>query len=370
MSKSKGKNKHGLSRYIPTSIKETIRKDAGFGCIFCGCVLVEYEHIEPEFHDAFEHAPERMTILCPMCHDKVTKKIISKTQVWDAKEKPRGLEQGYVNDMLFPSTDNLEFLLGNMRCQNMGIAISLYGKPLFWFEQSEDEESPCTICCIFYGLNGSPIAYINRNEYIALVGNLDIFSVGTRLKISEKKIGCILDVSREGGEPLHVAKLYAQLYGTKLIIKDENSPVLFGNINDPEEKLGGFGSLTLAGQGLESKAIALGSIPRVKIGNKLNVAVCSTLYGVPIINEIGQHKGWMVNGKLINFDGEQVGDVRDDNAYSITGEFVSHFKEGCLTYPRDQYEDGEPIFVKRSCRKGWAVRIIPEYDLSHRFFGF
>ncbi|ABS09486.1 HNH endonuclease [Shewanella baltica] len=369
MNKPKGKNKHGLSRYIRANVKETIRKDAGFGCVFCGCVLVEYEHIEPEFHNALEHDSERMTILCPMCHDKVTKKILSKNQVWSAKENPKGLEQGYVNDMLFSKSDGLEFLLGNMGTQNMGIAITLYGKPLFWFEESGDEESPYTICCIFYGLDGSPIAYINRNEYIALVRNLDIVSVGTSLKISDKKNGCILEISREGGEPLHIKKLYTQLYDTKLVIKDENSPVLFGNINTSEESLGGIGSLTLVGQGLESKAVALGGVPSREIGNKLTVAINAILYGSQIVNESGRSKGWIHNGNLINFNGELVGLVRGGDAYSITDEFVSHFKEGRLMYPHDQYDDGEPIFVKSSSRNGWAARSLAGFDLSHRFFG-
>lgn len=370
MNKLKGKNKHGLSRYIPKEIKECIRKDAGYGCVFCGCVLVEYEHIEPEFYDALEHSSERMTILCPMCHDKVTKKIISKQQVWDAKRNPKGLEQGYVNDTLFPSTDNLDFLLGNMRYQNMGIAIMLHGKPLFWFEEPEDEGGPCTICCIFYGLDGSPIAYINRNEYIALVGRLDVVSVGTRLKISDKKHGCILDITRTGGEPLHVKRLYTQRHNIKLIVKSADSLVLFGDIESPEDKLSGIGSLTLAGQGLESKAVALGDIPSRKIGDTLKISVCLCLYGTPIIDRTGQHKGWLVNGNLIDFNGVHVGVIKDGKAYSLTGEFVSYLKDGKLTFPHDQYENGEPIYIRPGSRAGWAVKMTPGYDLSHRFFGF
>lgn len=370
MDAQKGKNKYGLSRYIPTQIREAIRRNAGFGCVFCGCVLVEYEHIEPGFNNAEEHDPEKMTILCPMCHDKVTKKILSKKQVWAAKEHPKGLEQGYVNDMLFSKSDGLEFLLGNMSTTNMGIAISLYGKPLFWFEESKNEDEPYTICCIFYGRDGSPIAYVNRNEYIALVRTQDIVSIGTRLTISDKKNGCILEITREGGDPLHIKKLYTQLYGMQLMIKDENSPVLFGNINEPEEKLSGIGSLSLVGQGLESKAIALGGIPSREIGNKLKVAIDSIIYGSKIIDENGQHKGWFLNGNLINFNGELMGMVRDNKAYSIAGEFVCDFQEGRLVYPHDRYDSGEPIFIKNNSRNGWAVRKNKGYDLCYRFFGF
>jgi len=108
---SSNRNKHGLSRYIKTEVKEQIRREAGFGCVFCGCILVEYEHIEPEFHGAEVHDPTRMTLLCPICHDKVTKRIISKRKVWEAKQNPKALERGYVNDMLMVATENLELLL-------------------------------------------------------------------------------------------------------------------------------------------------------------------------------------------------------------------------------------------------------------------
>lgn len=370
MTQSKGKNKHDLSRYIPANIKEQIRKDAGFGCVFCGCVLVEYEHIEPEFNNALEHDPTKMTILCPMCHDKVTKKILSKNHVWAAKENPKGLEQGYVNDMLFSKADGLEFLLGNVRIINTGIAISLYGKPLFWFEESINEEEAYTICCIFYGKDSSPIAYINRNEYIALVKNQDIVSVGTRLTISDKTNGCILEISREGGEPLHIKKLYTQLYRTKLIIKDEDSPVSMGDINVPDEELGGFDRVRLEGGGLDSQAVALGDMPSRKIGNKLTVVIHLVLYGTKIINSCGHHKGWILNGNLINLAGMLVGSIRDNHAYSITGEFVSYYNNGCLFYPYKQYDEGEPIFVTTNCQKGRYIRVQQGYDLSYRFFGF
>jgi hypothetical protein len=370
MIQSKGKNKHDLSRYIPTDVKEQIRKDAGFGCVFCGCVLVEYEHIEPEFNNALEHDPTKMTILCPMCHDKVTKKILSKTHVWAAKENPKGLEQGYVNDMLFSKADELEFLIGNIRISNMGIALSLYGKPLFWFEESVNKEEAYTICCIFYGKDSSPIAYINRNEYIALVKNQDIVSVGTRLTISDKTNGCILEISREGGEPLHIKKLFTQLHGTKIIIDGENSPVCFGRINEPDQKLATLGGFTLEGNGLESMAVGIGGITSREVGNKLTVIIHLILYGREILNSSGHHKGWILNGNLINLTGKQVGTIVGDDAYSITGDFVSYFNNGYLVYPYKQYANGEPIFVPINCQKGRSIRVQQGHDLSYRFFGF
>ncbi|HDZ0790542.1 TPA: hypothetical protein RRT77_004528, partial [Klebsiella pneumoniae] len=53
-------NKFGLKRYIPSEIRKRIRIDAGYGCVICGGLFVDYEHIEPEFSKAVEHDPDKM----------------------------------------------------------------------------------------------------------------------------------------------------------------------------------------------------------------------------------------------------------------------------------------------------------------------
>ena len=89
-------NKHGLSRNIPPSIKREIRVAAGFGCVMCGSIIYEYEHIEPTFKDAKEHGPHKMTLLCSLHHDKVSKKIISKKKIWEDKNNPTPKKTGKV----------------------------------------------------------------------------------------------------------------------------------------------------------------------------------------------------------------------------------------------------------------------------------
>ena len=59
------KNKFELSRTIPEPIKRQIRQDSGFGCVICGLGIIQYEHVDPEFHLAKIHDPSKMTLLCP-----------------------------------------------------------------------------------------------------------------------------------------------------------------------------------------------------------------------------------------------------------------------------------------------------------------
>lgn len=367
-------NKHGLSRYIKTSIKEQIRKDAGYGCVFCGCVLVEYEHIEPEFHNAEVHDPSKMTLLCPMCHDKVTKKLISKKKIWLAKDNPRGLSDGFVSDTIFVATDSLDLDIGNARTSMMAVAINLYGKPMFWFEPClSDGGEEFKICCIFYGHNGKPIAYINRNEYIAIVGRQDIISKGTTLKIIDKKFGCLLELSREGDKPLHIKQLFTQLYSTKVVVNGVDSPIRFGNINLPNDELGSIGGLTLAGQGYTlngiQTALGLGGIPTERVLSPIATAIAIHKHGQQISKFDGSHIAWKLGNKLVNKSYKYVGTIDGSIINSIAGEFVANLINNQIVYANEQYDSGEPIFIIPNDRGSRNARVFSGYDLSHRFVG-
>ncbi|WP_145567278.1 HNH endonuclease, partial [Yersinia aleksiciae] len=193
-------NKYGLSRYISECVKEKIRKDAGYGCVFCGALIIQYEHIEPEFSNAQIHDPEKMTLLCANCHFKVTKKLISKKAVWDAKSSPKAKQKGFVNDFIYHDCDNTTIQIGSSKISMSNIVLEAYGKPLLWFEESKNKEEPFKLCCIFYDKESNPIAFINRNEFIGIVGSHDIKSVGTKIEIKNKVDGGILNLSCEGGD--------------------------------------------------------------------------------------------------------------------------------------------------------------------------
>ncbi|MEZ9132751.1 HNH endonuclease signature motif containing protein [Vibrio breoganii] len=369
MSSSK-KNRHNLSRYIPNKVKEQIRKDAGFGCVFCGCILVEYEHIEPEYHDAKEHDPTKMTLLCPMCHDKVTKKLLSKKRVWEAKKSPKALKDGFVKDQLMVDTDSLELLMGNARTSMLLVAISLYGKPLFWFERCEVEES-YRICCIFYGLDGKPIAYINRNEYVALIGKQDIVSKGTSLSIRDKKAGTLLELSREGDKPLHIKRLFSQLYSQKVVIQGEDSPISFGDADLPNDELGSIGNLTLAGQGGNPNgmqcALGLGGSARTHYLSQIYAAMQVSRFGKPIYNFDGSSYCWVLGDRIINKSYFCVGAISEGKVFNVAGEFVADCIDSQFLYHHDQYPSGEPIFIVQNDRTTRNVRKNQGYDLSYRF---
>ena len=58
------RNQYGLTRTIPEDIKRQVRQACGFGCVCCGLAIATYEHIDPEFHFAESHDPDKMAYLC------------------------------------------------------------------------------------------------------------------------------------------------------------------------------------------------------------------------------------------------------------------------------------------------------------------
>ncbi|MGD9851192.1 MAG: HNH endonuclease [Nitrospirales bacterium] len=68
---------------IPAELKREVRQRCGFGCVICGSPIYDYDHIE-EFSLVKEHTFENLTLLCPLCHRKKTKGLITKQMVLTA----------------------------------------------------------------------------------------------------------------------------------------------------------------------------------------------------------------------------------------------------------------------------------------------
>ncbi|MFZ7090819.1 HNH endonuclease [Primorskyibacter sp. 2E233] len=81
-------NKPTLSnRNIPQPIQRQVRQNCGFGCVFCGDMIVQYEHIVP-FSEVKAHEVANLVLLCASHHQEVTAGRISKGQVKSAQITP------------------------------------------------------------------------------------------------------------------------------------------------------------------------------------------------------------------------------------------------------------------------------------------
>lgn len=83
------------NRNIPEPMKREIRQRCGFGCVLCGSIIYDYDHMENDWADVREHVSNDITLLCPNHHREKTNNLISREQVVEANKKPFNIENGY-----------------------------------------------------------------------------------------------------------------------------------------------------------------------------------------------------------------------------------------------------------------------------------
>ena len=177
-------NKHGLSRYIESSIEQIIRKDCGFGCVICGDAIYTYEHIDPEFNEAVEHDPEKIALLCSGCHDKVTRGFWSKRKVLEARKKPFCLQQGF-SHFHFDIDQEQEFTvkIGDLEFVDLQSIIEIDGETILSVNPPEEAVAPLRVSAKFYDRNNNQIAEIRENEWLGNSEAFDIEATGGKFRI-------------------------------------------------------------------------------------------------------------------------------------------------------------------------------------------
>lgn len=204
-------NKHGLSRSIPANIKRLVRQRCGFGCIVCGLGIIQYEHVEPEFHDAAEHDPEKIVLLCPQCHAKVTTKFWSKEKIKAARLNPMAKRVGYSKEVFDFGDGQPVVQLGGIRFSNCSTLIEVSGIPLFKVEEPEMDGAPFRLSGIFCDSNGDVSLRIQENEWLASTDNWDVEVGGGAIVIREGLKKIHLKLKAEPPHLLIVEKLDMKL---------------------------------------------------------------------------------------------------------------------------------------------------------------
>src|SRR2546426_7501739 len=176
-------NKYGLSRSIPEGIKRQVRQACGFGCVCCGLAIASYEHIDPEFHEAKSHDPDRMALLCEGCHSRITRNFWSKQRVKEARESPWCIQEGSCHDAFDTGDNNLTVWVGGNRIVNMETILKVDDTALLSIEPPEASGGPYRLSGEFYDERGTFLFKIVRNEWFGEASNWDIECVGGRIII-------------------------------------------------------------------------------------------------------------------------------------------------------------------------------------------
>lgn len=179
------KNKYGLGREIPASIKREVRKRDGFGCVFCAVPIIEYEHVDPTFIEAKEHKSSGITLLCPTCHAKVTKNQISKELVKQAMANPAALKNGQVRDELRFTDNHPTVVVGGATFRECNIPIQFRDHEIISIKREDDK---FFLNANLWDRNGRKTLKIVNNEWTTFNENIwDLTIVGNTITIHEKE---------------------------------------------------------------------------------------------------------------------------------------------------------------------------------------
>ena len=216
------KNRYGLSRHIPESVKRIVRQRCGFGCAICGNAIYEYEHFAPEFKDCKNHSEDGITLLCLQDHGKKTRGYLSQETVKKANGNPKALQNGFWENFDFADQYPKIFLGSNelFNCQNI---ILVEGKSILQVDPPEEKGGPFRLSGSFFDESGNEVLVINKNEWKGDPGSWDVETTAGKIIIKTRAtlVTTVLDISvKDLPEKLIISNLNMNYKGHKFLVSD------------------------------------------------------------------------------------------------------------------------------------------------------
>lgn len=240
------KNRYGLARHIPADIAQEVRRRSKFGCVICRCGIYQYEHIDPEFADATQHAPDHICLLCGGCHDRVTRGRLSKETV---RAKYEEIQR---TDRVRRPFENLDLASANIRVQ-LGTAsfefsktlIRVNGEDLLAIRPPKDGAAFPTIDGVFYDRKGRESFRITDNVWEGPLDAWDIEVVGTSVTIrtEERRVALSFDVVPPG--EIRITRL--DMYKDNCHIICDREQILIGQTHNAGSVYFGLGNFSCKG---------------------------------------------------------------------------------------------------------------------------
>lgn len=192
------RNRHGLTRYIPSHIAREVRKRCGFGCLFCRCAIVEYDHFDPEYKDAKRHEADGIVALCGTHHTVRGNGQISTQQVRERLDRLR--EQPLFSRYQFEVQKYPEVEIGRTRIIGVRRILEVDGEELLSFDPPETVGAPPLLNARFYNRKGILAAEIVRNEWRAHVNNWDVVVSGDAYTVRSNPRKIVLELCLRNGK--------------------------------------------------------------------------------------------------------------------------------------------------------------------------
>ncbi|MFN0297758.1 HNH endonuclease [Acinetobacter albensis] len=358
-------NKHGLPRHIPLDVQAQIRKDDGYGCIKCGNIFIQYEHIDPLYCDATEHNSENMTLLCSGCHSESTGKRLPKRLIQNLKKDPYCKRVGFAKgNKFYPNPDQMLIEIGNSTFSNTDIAITIHGKPIIWVTKDDsDPYSPLLYNAIFMDSNGNKIGFLNKNQFIGLVNGCDFQAISSRIEVRSQKgeINLVLDI--KGDSIVKIKRIFFK-YGMVGIKLNTDGSIQAGD----NFRVSGIHTENCFG------GLSIGGIPRHP--NRLTMLYNSILFSKSqrVFDIFEKHSGFMFKNEIFDLEFGLVGFVKNHEVYNLFEEYIGNLlivneSQVYVVMDKEEYPNQEPIWISSRNKRQILFQSAKLIDTSYRLFG-
>ncbi|MFC7345575.1 HNH endonuclease signature motif containing protein [Chryseobacterium zhengzhouense] len=226
---------------IPDPIAREVRQRCGFGCVICGCPIVDYEHML-EWAQVKRHVADEITLLCPDHHRAKTARRLPLDKIIEANRNPYNLRQSF-------STPNPLYYYGNTAIIKFGnstfsmsdhgsgavmIPLMVSNTPLIQVNLLDQHFLLNILLC---DEKNNIILIIKDNAIQYSVGTWDVEYTGRTIIIRQASRNIFIDIEFIAPHTVHFKRGKFYFNGNSFEIKN-NSLILNGTMT--------FSSITIA----------------------------------------------------------------------------------------------------------------------------
>jgi hypothetical protein len=148
---------------IPAPIQKQLKKEAVFGCVICGCPLLNYIHIIPPF-DKNAFLPEDMAAICPNCKSRFDRHEFSESYLRDVKKNPHNRMRE--KDAFSLESGEMVINLGKMKYINTPRVLAVNDFDIITLKQ-ENERKLILLDINFFDKLNNLVAIVSENSWVA-----------------------------------------------------------------------------------------------------------------------------------------------------------------------------------------------------------
>lgn len=224
---------------IPEPMKRELRQEAYFGCVKCGCPIIEYHHIEP-WSKVKKHEKGNLVVLCPNCHREANVGSYYKEKVLEDKLNPINKRIGAVqNKIMLRKLSDVSMKLGGVEFTDVKNVLTVKDTKLIYFNEGKNGEA--LLNALFFDDSMRLIAMIRDNEWIAFLHKdmWDIQYFPGHLKINLESNKVFLDLCTKG--KIINVRMRMNVFGNNIVATEEKLVINNGSFINCRFVGGGIG---------------------------------------------------------------------------------------------------------------------------------